>query len=555
MPKVKRRVKRDDNKINIKFDVPMLNALIKYMRCEFISNTQLSNVRKLMNYIDVNNYGYSTDIQDRVRLLDSLSNAVVESNLKDSAVITAYLLDENPEIEYLINEISLEANQLSKSETDYISKATNERLQYIYVFRVKDDISELLAKLDNPDQVLSYYSIMNELKGKLSNLLVNIQSSSIGNGLMRTFNFSGDNFDEVMDIIVQKAQRPSAILQTGIRQLNAILSPGFHSGRLYTILGGTGKFKSGTLLNMADQIRLYNPQIIPFENGMRKTILFLTMENSIEETVIRLYDMYSDIEDDIQNMKPADVIKTLRESGKFIFNDSEGIDIEIRYFMNLEIATSHIYTIIQELADVGKEVICVILDYMKRIDSTHENQGDERLRISYAAKELKSLAQFFSIPVITAMQINREGNSIIDAGMRENKQDVAHFIGASSVGVCWDLIEESDWVGLINLEEQRSTNQLFLTFKRLKIRGKKDPLSVDYFNHPFINEKNIRLAIDVDRERPLSIISLASDLESIQEKELQDGPTTRPRVQRVSDNTSNNSVLKSIEMTGLLKSS
>ncbi len=552
MPKVKRRTENSET-LNIKFDIAMLNSLIKYIRCEFISNNQLMNLNKLMRYVDVDTYNYSPDIQEKVKLIKILCEATVTNNLKDENVIISFLLNKDQELEELLKTTSLAPNQLSKSETEFISKAVNERLQYMYVFKEKDTIIELLEKLDNPNQVLSYYAVMNELKGKLSNLLVNIQSSTVGNGLLRSFNFSNDNFEDLMRIIVDKAKRPTSILQTGIRQLNAILSPGFQSGRLYTILGGTGKFKSGTLLNIADQIRLYNPQILPFENGMRKTILFITMENSIEETVLRLYDMYSEVNDELYDKTPEDVIEILQKNGKFMFNDYTGIDIELRYFANLEINTSQIYTIIKELEDAGKQVICVLLDYIKRIESTHDNAGDERTRISYASKELKSLAQFFEIPVITAMQINREGNSIIDAAMRDNKQDVAQFIGTSSVGVCWDLIEESDWVGLINLELQKSTNSLFLTFKRLKIRGKKDPISVDYFNHPFVNEKNIRLAVDVDKDKPVSVISLASDLESIAEKELKDGSVLRPKVAKVNTSTSN-SVLKSIEMTGLLKS-
>ena len=266
--------------------------------------------------------------------------------------------------------------------------------------------------------------------------------------------------------------------------------------------------------------------------------------------------MYSDVEDDLVQKSTEDVIRTLREQGHFTFTETEGIDIEIRYYANLEINTADLYSIIQELADQGKSTICLILDYISRIRSVADNYGDERLRMSYAAKELKSLAQYFEIPVITAMQINREGNSIIDAAMRDNKQDVAQFIGASSVGNCWNIIEESDWVGLINPELQKSTGRLFLTFKRLKIRGKKDPFAVDYFNHPFVNEKNIRLDTDVDKEKPLSIMSLSNDLQSISDKELENISKSRPKVSlSSSENTNGKSVLNAIDLSGIIKAS
>ena len=118
--------------------------------------------------------------------------------------------------------------------------------------------------------------------------------------------------------------------------------------------------------------------------------------------------------------------------------------------------------------------------------------------------------------------------------------------------VCWDIVEESDVVIFINPEIQKSSNRLFLTFKRFKIRGKKDPLSLDYFNHPFEIENNIRLAIDVDKEKPLSVLSLSCDLESVDEKILEK-VSSRPRISSMSANVKDNSVLKSIDLSSIVK--
>ena len=115
---------------------------------------------------------------------------------------------------------------------------------------------------------------------------------------------------------------------------------------------------------------------------------------------------------------------------------------------------------------------------------------------------------------------------------------------------CWNIFEESDCVILINPELKKSTETLYLTFKRFKIRYKKDPTSLDYFNHPFEIGKNIRLAIDIDKEKPLSILSLSSDLESVDEKILEK-VSSRPRVSNMSSNVKDNSVLKSIDLTYL----
>ena len=550
MPKLKKRDGLKDT-IIINFDVSMLNSLIKYIRCEYVSYVNLMNLNRLISQIDINAYMHSPDIESRLRFISALCKAVIVNNLKDENLIKTFIINEAPELNYLFEYISFEVNTLSSSECKYISNAINERLQYLYIYKVKDDIIKSLESLN--ENYINYYEVVSKLKKQLGELMVNLQQANATEGVIRSFNFSDEEFIRLIDLIVCKSKRPTAILQTGIRCLNGILAPGFQSGRLYVFLGGTGKFKSGTLLNIADQLRKYNPQIIPVEDGMRKTILFVTAENTIEETIVRLFDMYSDVEDDLSTTTPEDVINILRQNGEFIFTDTQGIDIDIRYFTNLEINTSNLYTIVQELADKNKKVICLILDYLKRIDSVHNHGGDERLRLSYTSQELKSLAQILEIPVITAMQINREGNSTIDAAMRENKQDVARFVGSSSVGSAWNIIEESDWVCLINPEMQLSSNQLFLTFKQLKMRGKKDPVAVDYFNHPFENGKNIKLQCDVMLERPLSIMSLSNDLQTVDDKEFERKPE-RPRVVSSSDTSKNNNILKSISLDGLMQS-
>lgn len=433
MPKkITKRKELQNDKINMAFDIGMVNALIKYIRCEYVSQPQITALDRLLKMIDFSQYDYQPEILDRLKLLKVACCAICEKHIRDDSVLRTYIVDNLVDAERILNEINFEKNQLIDSECKMMNDAINERLQYIYIYQVKDDIINTLSDIDSVG-FTSYYDVINTLKGKLSNLMVKLQNVSASDELIRSFNFSGDQYIELLTKIVEKAKKPTTVLQTGIRQLNAILSPGFQSGRLYTILGGTGRFKSGTLWNITDQLRQFNPQIIPVENGMRKTILFITMENTIYETIIRLFDMYSSGED-IKDMSVEDVAQVLREKGHFEFTDEDGIDIEMRYYSDLEIATSNIYTLIQELADCGKKVIAVVLDYILKINSAKEHYGDERLRISYAGRELKALAQYFDIPVITAMQINREGNNILESAMQENKEDIGRFIGAAFVG-------------------------------------------------------------------------------------------------------------------------
>ena len=535
-------------KVKFNFDVQMLNALIQYTQCEYVARSNLYNLQKLFNYTEPDLYQQEVPIYIRICTLQSILKSMIDLGLTSKDLIRSQLRqDFEPGVE-VVDNLSFDKNRLNISECEYIAKFVSEKLQYIEIYQKKDSLINLLRKIDETaDYSVSYYEIITQIKDTVSALMVALQDNTQEQGLLREFAFSTAEAASLLNKLVTKAKQPSAILQTGIRQLNAILSPGFQSGRLYTILGGSGKFKSGTLLNLADQIRRFNPQIIPVENGLRKCVLFITLENSIEETVERLYDMYSGMDADLRNMSTEEVIDTLREEGGLDFRNGGGIDICFRYAGNLEISTADIYGIVTDMNNKGLAPICIVLDYIKRIDSAHNSNGDERVRMSFVAKELKTIAQYYQIPVITAMQLNREGNSIIDSAMRDSKQDVARFVGTSSIGNAWDIIEDSDWVCLINLELQKSTQRLFLTFKRLKIRGKKIPMASDYFNHPFINAKNIRLEPDVDKESTISIMSLANDLESIVEEEDNKKNTLTNLQQKNREKKSSESILNSLK--------
>lgn len=536
--KIKKRNSSTSGKIKVKFDVALLNTLIKYIRCEYVGLSSLSQLRKFINFLDISAYEYEEAIYPRLRCLDILTRLICEDGIHDENILRSSLGEEYPQGIDVIDQVGFGINQLSSSECDFITDSIRVRVQTIAISTKKAELLETLEKIDASSFSSSYVELVEKVRRLMTELITEIQMTDSDQGLLREFAFSMNDAAALIDKIVKKAKRPASVLQTGIRQLNAILSPGFQSGRMYCFLGGSGKFKSGTLLNIAEQIRRFNPQIPAYENGLRKCILFITLENSIEETVERIYDMYCETNGNIRDDDTQQVMNALKTNGGYDFTATSGIDIFMKYAGNLEINTGEIHVYMKELREKGYMPICIILDYIKRIDSVHNSNGDERIRMSFVAKELKTIAQYYEIPLITAMQLNREGNSIIDAAMRESKQDVARFVGSSSIGNAWDIIEDSDWVCLINPEIQISTGNKFLTFKRLKIRGKADLPEgggnpIDYFNHPFEAENGIRLQTDVDKEKTVSLMSLATDLETIEDREMEykELPKKRPTIE------------------------
>lgn len=551
MPKLRQS---DEPKAIMTFEVSTLNTLLRYAMCS-VSKSSIVNLGKLVDELDMRAYSYSPDIVTRLKLLKYVAEAKTKFGMNDPEVITTYIRNSYPDGPDLLNECEqLIPDTLNFSECTAISNVVSERLQYIYIYKYKDSIIDCLNRFSRGGWT-SYYDTVNEVRETLQRLLMQVTTADGTQvGVIRRMNMCADNYNDLVDLIVTKAKMPTAVLQTGIRQLNAILSPGFQANRLYLILGLTGRFKSGTLLNIADQICKYNPQIRPIEDGRRKCVLFISNENTIEETYERLFDMYATNEEVLQRLSADDVRRVLRERGRYFFDDQNGITIDFRYYRNMEMSTADIYTIINEMADEGYQVIAVILDYIARVQSVIAQQ-EERFRLANVAKELKAIATYYSIPVITAQQVNREGNGIIDAAMRDEKADLAKFLGTTAVSESYGLIFEADWVALVNLEKRKSDQKWFLTFNRLKIRGRQDPDAVTYFNHPFADEKRIRLETDVDKDRILSVVSLASDLESINQKDtetaLMTGAEMRMSRPSVTTATPGKDILSSLQMNGI----
>ena len=550
MPKLRQS---DEPKAIMTFEVSTLNTLLRYAMCS-VSKSSIVNLGKLVDELDMRAYSYSPDIVARLKLLKYVAEAKTKFGMNDPDVIVTYIRNSYPDGPDLLAECEpLVPDTMNYSECTAISNVVSERLQYIYIYKYKDSIIDCLNKFSRGGWT-SYYDTVNEVRETLQRLLMQVTTADGQQvGVIRRMNMAADNYNDLVDLIVTKAKMPTAVLQTGIRQLNAILCPGFQANRLYLILGLTGRFKSGTLLNIADQICKYNPQIRPIEDGRRKCVLFISNENTIEETYERLFDMYATNDEVIQRLTADDVRKVLRERGRYFFDDQNGITIDFRYYRNMEMSTADIYTIINEMADEGYKVIAVILDYIARVQSVIAQQ-EERFRLANVAKELKAIATYYSIPVITAQQVNREGNGIIDAAMRDEKADLAKFLGTTAVSESYGLIFEADWVALVNLEKRKSDQRWFLTFNRLKIRGRQDPDAVTYFNHPFADEKRIRLETDVDKDRTLSVVSLASDLESINQKDTEKALMTSAEMRMrptVTTATPGKDILSSLQMNGI----
>ena len=503
--KIQNNIHNSDNKIKFKFPKSILNLFIGYSLypdTSKVSKMDLSNLYKLLKMTDERSYEFDVSMYARLELAKKILEARIEKGLYSFDAIMSYCNIENDvENNKLINNINSFTN-LTESEIKYITRAVTDRLQYAFILLYKEIILNEFLKIDT-GEFTSYKEVVAEVKEQCAQLLNDIRKADAAT-MKKSFSLKEGIFEELVTSAVASITDPGTALVTGIQMLNDMLSPGYMPARLYIWLGISGSFKSLMLLMSCYWIKKYNK----IETTKTPTVLYITTENSIDESIIRLFNMRTTC-GDIRQYLPEEIAGMMRESGGLTLDDGD-TDIVMQYYNNFEISTGDIYNIVDDLEDNNREVIAVVVDYIKRIRSISPTI-DERIRLANVSNELKDLSVNLKIPVITAQQINRAGNMALDNASETGKEDLARFLGRGNIAQCWDIIENSDWCGILNIEVEKSSNIKYLTVKEIKKRYK-SMTNITYFNQPFVDVDSIQLVEDVGWSTPAGKISLATNL-------------------------------------------
>lgn len=539
------------NLIPVKFDLTTLNMTMYFIYKDSVLRTRkvLNNIYKLFNHIDDTYYKDNPSLSARIWIIRKILQArLFDGYDSPFEFITTYLKDDvdcTQDISDIIDTIP--NGKITHEESKYIIKKLNDVLEFGYVMTLKSIYQEILDSIDESD-VKTYKSIQDDLYN-ISTSIINIKRNTNVSSSTNMFSLDTEYFDSVIEESLDRLKDRNRILVTGIQRLNTLLSPGYLSKRLYTYLALPGKGKSTVLLKSALDIKKYNQGIQTKDPDKRPAVLFLTLENGIEETVERMYNMAVN-NDDIRNYTTKQVIKKFKKEGHLEITDKNNIDIIIKEYKNREIDTNDLYSIINDLGDEGIEVIALIIDYMKRI-RPFEPATEERIELKNITNELKEVAKFYDIPVITAQQLNRAGATVIDAAIQARKEDVTRLVGRDSIAGAWEIQENSDFTCIINPETKMDTGELYLTFKMLKRRYRSSETNIklrrlEYFSHPFEEGSEIRLKDDFGLSRSLSLESLATKFSPTDTK----GPTSviaRHQLGEESNKNTLNSIAQEIE--------
>lgn len=507
---------------------------------KLVRRTQLVNINKLIDLIDPAKYVNDPDKVKKINFIRKGIEARLGFNLNDKYLILQHI-DGGVISDDVINIDRYE--EMNSADVEFMNNMVSETLHYANVYQSINKIMDICTRF-KAKEYGTKGEIVEEFKDCINEVQNDFRRTRNENRTEMVFSLSEEIFNDSVTETYNRAANPRKRLITGIQAMNELLGGGFESGRIYTFFGLPGEGKSTLILNLMYQMKKYNRDYVCKDPTKRPCIVLLTMENSVEESIERLFGIStgrdSMIEFDLQS-----AIELMRTTGELTLNDSNPIDIIIKFKPTNSVDTSYMYTLSDDLEDQGYEVIAFFQDYIGRIRSS-QHLNDTRLEYGAVTDDFKTFAQFKDIPVISVSQLNRDASRRIDEGRQTNKNDLVRSLGRSNISESMLILNNIDG-GFMLTPEYTNTGEKFMGIQRVKIRYNATSLEIVYL--PF-DTNGIKLIEDFG-SIPVHKISLKPQTATITMNTGMNEIQEISQIEKISDSIFSTSVNSSDDIASL----
>jgi replicative DNA helicase len=169
----------------------------------------------------------------------------------------------------------------------------------------------------------------------------------------------------------------------------------------------------------------YNQHLKNVLNGKTGISMYISMENTMSQTVRRLWSLLYPSAD--MSMFSVDEISEMMDQAL----TENGMRSVILYYGYREKSTADIANIIRTYNTDETEVVALFFDYIKRVRPARTDAAataSEKSELNAIMNEFKLIAAQFNIPIVTGHQLNREAAKMVDDVVRNggyNKTDSA----------------------------------------------------------------------------------------------------------------------------------
>ena len=484
---------KDKENININFDLPTLDLYCQYILSTnaLIRAVNLTTMKKLFDLIDQQKFINDPDKYNRVIFIKRGLEARCDRKLRNPVLILQYI-NGGPTDDDLLDTSMY--NELSNEEVDWINDSISETLKYSFMYTYNDDIFNIYNKFKNADYKRKG-EIVNEFENLINHIRTDLRRIQNESHTEAEFSLEPEVFEETLTDIYSRETSSSRHLITGLQGFNSMIGGGLESGRVYLLLGSAAGGKSFTLLDLILQIKKYNANYVCKDKTKKPCIVLLTMENSVHETVTRMYSLITG--ERLKDISLTDAINKLKTEGELVISDENPINIIFKYKPNLSCDVGYLDVIVEDLEDRGFECMLMVQDHIKRIRAIYSSR-DTRLDLGEIMNEFKAFAVAHDIPLLTCSHLNRDAARILDDAKNSGKQDLGRLMGRSFVSESMLMIDNSD-VGVIITKEFDKTGAEWMDFLLIRTRCESH---IEYFAQPYEPNNQIKLIEDLNYPTP-----------------------------------------------------
>lgn len=458
-------VVKSEKKLDMNLDLRTLDIMCKCVVSDnlTIRRGQLINLRNLIYLLNENSYINDAEKSKRVSFIKKGIEARIEYNLTDPYMIITHIYGG-----ILDNEIINldEFKGLATSEIAWMNNMVSEALKFSHAYHNAEILLDICSRLRAADYG-SKAEIVKEFEEAINKTQNDFRRSKNEDQTEAIFSLRDGYFENAMYDTYNTLKSPRRKLVTGMQGMNDMLGGGFENERCYVYFGLPGEGKSSVILNMIYQIKKHNKDYRTKDPTKRPCVVLLTMENTMTESVERLFGMATGKQSMI-DFTPENAIDMLRTEGELYLTDDSPIDLIIKFKPTNSVDTSYLYTLTEDLEDQGLEVIAMFQDYIGRIKSIERYQ-DTRLEYGAVVDEFKTFAEIKDIPIITVAQLNRDASKHIDEGRKASKADLVRLIGRSNISESMLILNNID-AGFLIAPETNQAGERYLGVQRIKIR-------------------------------------------------------------------------------------
>lgn len=481
-------------KVSIPITKETFESILNYLiSVKSVSRRFIHNILILLEKLDKGPYerdDYDKFIIDAVEFtsqlrFDGVNNLnYIKNSIEQSSLDQKY-------VNKIFNNLKNATSEMTKEEYINLEKCIADYVDYIYIYITRSSIVQSYSDLMNTNGKPSIESI-HKLKDLFESTLSNIRMTDATRNDESDINIDPKNknqintrIEELYDILTD----PSNNFKVGIKELNRFLKGGYKRKRCYIYYAPTNSFKSGILLYNALWIMKFNPQIKPKFPNKRLAILLLTMENSVEETMDRIYSIYTGGQFDVENLTKDQYVKQWAEINGDLFNSN--FSLIIRY-VSPGYTSLSIQSLVTEIEDDDNlEIAVVIIDHLGNIGKL-DKHADDRSGLISSMYELSDWVKRTDRLLITAMHTNSTFDSEIAEAIANGKSNLVNMMGRHCIADAKYIDRAVDMSIYLYKEYSHYDGNFYLGFKYEKVRGKEQKTGSNVFYHRLENGITLR---------------------------------------------------------------